>query len=209
MEKINEDKINDKDQNYILNSNFNQWTDYDKNLKNYIPLEIIDICKNLFNKFSKNTEFIESKDLMNMLRLLDLNPSVNEIENMIKLLTVSSDPNEMKGNLNFHEFVVCVARKRRDSNTIQELISAFKLLDKDGTGKLPEPILRYHLCKKGEVFSNEEMDAFLKEANQYNFLETINDVKYLNYAEFALYLKDLYVPKEEIDPKKTKRGGKK
>lgn len=187
---------------YYSNSNFSQLSDFEKNIKNYLPLEILDICKALFNKISKNSEFVDSAQLINMLRLLDLNPSKSEVTKMLKMLTVSSNPNEIKSTINFYEFVICVAKKRRESNTFQELLSAFKILDRDGTGKIAEPVLRFNLCRKGgeEVFSNEEMDAFMKEAAQ--FIETIDDVNYLKYHDYGLFLKDLYNPPVVDKPKK-------
>ena len=55
-----------------------------KNIKNFIPQEIIDVCLLLFKKFSKDeNKTIPSKDLPIMLRLLELNPSNKEIKEMI------------------------------------------------------------------------------------------------------------------------------
>ena len=181
-------------------SNYLEWTEFHKNIKNYIPLEVIDVAKNLFTKVAKGAETLDSSQLVILLRLMDLNPTDKDVTSMLNNLNVN--PELPKDKFNFYEFVTCVARCRRQSNTLGELMSAFKLLDKEATGKIPEPTLRYNLCKKGEMFSNEEMDLFMKEAAP--FTELINDIKYLNYQDFGLYLKDMYVPKEVVDPKKKK-----
>ena len=187
-----------------LQSRLDEFGDFEKNIKNYVPLETIEIAKSLFAKYSKGQQYVSSKELITLLRLMNLNPSEKEVENMLKNLTESLDPEETKTQIEFYDFLICVARKKRESDSIGELVASFKLLDKAGLGKIPEPVLRFSLCKKGEAFTNEEMDSFLKEAAQ--FITVENDVKYLNYLDYALFLKDMYVPKEEIDPKK--KGGK-
>lgn len=175
---------------------------YLKNIKNFLAPEIIDVCFALFKKFSKdNGQTILVKDFPNMMRLMNLNPTNKELNEMIELF--KSEPNEDKTNMSFEEFVICVARKRRESDTIEELMACFRILDKDATGKIPEPTLRYYLCNMADRFENEEIDAFMKEATP--FVEVINEVKFLNYKDFALFLKDLYQA-PVVDPKAAKGG---
>ena len=59
----------------------------------------------------------------------------------------------------------------------------------------------------GDGLTDEEIDNFMKEASTM-FVTINNDVKFVKYADFALYLKDMYVPPEDDDPKKNKKGGK-
>lgn len=172
-----------------------------RNIKNFISQEIIDIASALFKKFSKEEGKVPSKDLEVMLRLLDFNPTMLEVKEMINNFKSSED----KDYITFEEFLICIARKKRDSDTIEELLACFRFLDKDATGKIPEPTLRYYLCNVAEKFENEEMDLFMKEATP--FTEVINEVKYVKYNDFALFLKDLYQP-PVVQPTKTK-GGKK
>jgi len=174
-----------------------------KNIKTFIHQEVIEVCILLFKKFSKDdNKTIQTKDLGTMLRLLDLNPSNKEINEMINSLKSSKD--DIKESITIEEFLICVARKRRDSDTIEELLSCFRYLDKEATGKIPEPTLRYYLCNVSDRLENEEMDALIKEATQ--FTEIINEVKYIKYHDFALYLKDMYKP-PEVDGGKGKGKG--
>lgn len=175
-----------------------------KNIKTFIHQEIIDVCLLLFKKFSKDdNKTVPTKDLGTMLRLLDLNPSSKEVNEMIYNLKSSHE--DQKESMTIEEFLICVARKRRDSDTIEELLSCFRYLDKEATGKIAEPTLRYYLCNVSDRLENEEMDALMKEAVQ--FTEVVNEVKYVKYHDFALYLKDMYKP-PEIDSKTGKGSGK-
>ena len=62
------------------------------NLKNYVKQELIDVCLLLWKKFDKqNTGYIDEKDLVTMLRLLDYNPTEREIIEMKDKLK-SDDP---------------------------------------------------------------------------------------------------------------------
>ena len=62
------------------------------NLKNYVKQELIDVCLLLWKKFDKgNTGYIDEKDLVTMLRLLDYNPTEKEIIEMKEMLK-SDDP---------------------------------------------------------------------------------------------------------------------
>ena len=176
-----------------------------KNIKNFIQQEVIDVCFLLFKKFSKDENFktVHIKDLGVMLRLMELNPTNKEIEEMVNNL---KSPGEEKLLLSLEEFLICVARRSRESDTLEELTACFRYLDKEANGKIPEPTLRYYLCNLSDKFENEEMDTFMKEASQ--FCEIINEIKYVNYPNFVLYLKDQYKPPEE-DPKGKNKGKKK
>ena len=205
----NTQNIQNKKINFRDFGNSEHWEPHDRNIKNYIPFEVIEICKKLFEKFSKGHETVPADDLLNMLRLMNLNPTKQEVDDMlINLNQASLDPKKKKESFDLSEFLVCVARKRRDSSNVDELLMAFKILDKNNTGKLSEPVLRYMLCNKGEIFDETEMNAFMKEATP-QFIEKIDDINYLNYNDYALYLRDKWNPPEVDDPKKDKKKEKK
>ena len=142
-----------------------------------------------------------------MLRLMDLNPTNKEIKEMVNNFKPNNYIDDTVKFITYEEFLICIARKRRESDSVEELLSCFRFLDKDATGKIPEPTLRYYLCHKAEMFTDEEMDLFMKEATQ--FTEIINEVKFLNYPNHVLYLKDKYTPPEEVPVKGGKGKGKK
>ena len=175
-------------------------------IKSYLKQEVIDVALNLFKKFDKGAKgYVEAKDLGTMLRLLEFNPTERELRDMIDKL--EEDPLNPKGMITRDAFLVCVAKKSRDPDTIDELIQSFKLFDRDGSGYIEEKDLRFILCKMGDGLTDEEIDNFMKEASTM-FVTINNDVKFVKYADFALYLKDMYVPPEDDDPKKNKKGGK-
>lgn len=174
-------------------------------LKTYIPQEHIDVMNLLFKKLDKEGKGeIDIGHLVTFLRLVDLNPTNSDINEMIE--TLNNDPNNPKTTISKDEIYACVAKKKRDPDTIDQLIESFKILDKKNEGLLSEHVIRYLLCNVGDAFANEEVDNFMKECLA--FTETINDVKYLKYKDFALFLKDMYKPPPVDDPKgKGGRGG--
>lgn len=168
------------------------------NIKNYIKQEMLDVINQLFKKFDKSESgFILSKDLGTMLRLLEFNPTDKEINNMLQTLDIKED------KLTKEEFLTCVARKSRDSDTIDEFLNAFKIFDTENKGVIEEKVLRYVLCKTGDCFTDEEMDLLMKEAIPFTIV--MSDTKYIKYTEFAMFLKDLYKPPPVDDGKKKKK----
>ena len=175
------------------------------NLKNYIKQERIDVCLQLWKKFDKqNTGFIAEKDLVTMLRLLDYNPTEKEIIEMKEKLK-AADPKLPEDKISKDGFFACVARKERDTDSIEEFLNCFKIFDPTESGMIEEKTLRYILCNMGDALSNDEMDNLMKEATNNQFTTVVNEVTYITYEKFAMYLKDLYKPPPKEDPKKKKK----
>jgi calmodulin len=173
-------------------------------IKSYLKQELIDVAINLFKKFDKGKKnAVLVKDLGTMMRLLGYNPTEKEIKEMVFKLDADGT-----GFFTKEAFMACLARKERDSDTIQELTSAFKVFDKENTGKIEEKYLRYILCKIGSGLTDEEIDTLLKEATGMEFVEVINDVKFVKYENLALYMKGLYNPPDEDPKNKGNRGSR-
>jgi calmodulin len=180
-----------------------QLSSHSLEIKSYLKQELIDVAANLFKRFDKGKKnAVAIKDLGNMMRLLGYNPTEKEIKEMIAKLDVAAT-----GFFTKEEFLACLARKERDSDTIQELVNAFRVFDADSNGKIEEKYMRYILCKMGSGLTDDEMDNLLKEATAMEFVEVINDVKFIKYENFALHLKGLYKPPDE-DPKNKGKGAK-
>jgi calmodulin len=160
------------------------------NIKAYLPQEYIDVAGNVFKKFDKGAKgAIETKDLGTMLRIMGFNPTELEVWKMI--YSLEEDISQPKGLMTKEGFLVCVAQKKRDTDTYEELLNAFKVFDPENKGVIEEKYLRYILCKLGERgLTDEEMDLFMKEANQ-NCVLIQDDTKFIKYPEFAKHLKDL------------------
>jgi Ca2+-binding EF-hand superfamily protein len=168
------------------------------NAKLYIRQELVDLINQLWKKYDKEAKgFITTLQLPIMLRLLDYNPTNSEIKEMINLL--EEDPNNPQGMITKEAFLYCVARKERDTNSFEELLASIKVFDKENKGFLEEKVLRFILCKTGDLLTTEEMDAMMKEAIPFTKIE--NDIKYININDLALFLKDRYKPPEPEDKK--------
>lgn len=173
------------------------------NLKGYISQEHLDVMSQLFKKLDKeNKGTLDINQLGTFLRLVDLNPTESDLKEMIDIFNI--DPNNPKTELTKDEVFACVAKKRRDPDSIDELLEAFKVLDKKNEGVLSEYMVRYILCNIGDAFSNEEIDNFMKECLP--FTDVVNDVKYLKYKDFALFLKDLYKAPPVEDNRNNRNG---
>ncbi|MCQ2816753.1 MAG: hypothetical protein MJ252_05745 [archaeon] len=178
-----------------------------QNLKNYIKQERIEVCHTLWKKFDKGAKgYVESPNLVIMLRLLDYNPTESEIDEMLSMID-PDDKGERKVTKDF--FFACVARKERDTDDIEEFLNCFRLFDPLNTGLIEEKVLRYIMANMGgkTPLSNEEVDAMMKEANTAQVIEVQNELNYIKYPLFAKYLKDLYKPPPK-DDKKGKNGKK-
>lgn len=175
-------------------------------IKNYMKQEVIDVALAIFKKFDKTGNgWIEPKDLGTMLRLMNYNPTDRELKDMIDKL--ETDPDNIKGQISKEGFLACLARKSRDPDTIDQLIASFRVFDSDGKGVIEEKFFRFILCKLAENnLSEEEMDILIKEATNGEFFTVINDIRFLRYPDFALFLKDMYIPPVKDDPKKPGKG---
>ena len=161
------------------------------NIKNYLKQEFIDLIILTFKKFDKEGKgVINTKELGMILQLLGYNPTRRELNEMIDFL--EEDPNNPKGLMTKEGLIACVARKSRDSDTIDDLIESFKIFDKDNKGLIEEKYIRYIMCKTGDALADDEIDMFMKESIPFQVIQ--NETKFIKYVEFAMYMKDLYKP---------------
>lgn len=161
------------------------------NIKNYLKQEFIDLVMQLFKKFDKeNKGTISTRELGMILQLLGYNPTKKELQDMCDKM--EEDPNNPKELMTKEGLLACVARKSRDSDTIDELIESFKIFDTENKGLIEEKYLRYILCKTGDCFADDEIELFMKETIPFQVIQ--NELKFVKYVEFAMFMKDLYKP---------------
>lgn len=101
-----------------------------------------------------------TKDLGTVMRSLGQNPTEAELQDMIN--EVDADGN---GTIDFPEFLSLQARKMKDTDTEEELVEAFKVFDRSGTGYISISELRHVMTNLGEKLSDEEIDEMIREAD--------------------------------------------
>jgi len=100
-----------------------------------------------------------AKDLGTVMRSLGQNPTAAELQDMIH--EVDADGN---GVIDFPEFLSLQARKMKDTDSEEELIDAFKVFDRDGSGFINAAELRHIMSNLGEKITDEEMDEMIRNA---------------------------------------------
>ena len=114
-----------------------------------------------FQIFDKDHDgMISTKELGTVMRGLGQNPTENEIAQMIIDVDENGD-----GTIDFKEFLGLMAEKLKSSGNKQELLEAFKLIDKEGLGALPAYEFRFLMSTSGENISEEEIDEMIEEAD--------------------------------------------
>ncbi|CAG2211107.1 CALM [Mytilus edulis] len=131
--------------------------------------------KEAFGMFVSRKGKMSARDLGSFLRCLGWNPSERDLEEARQELDVAAS-----GRLTFAE-VEKFVRKRGGIYTKSEeecdIIEAFKVLDKDGTGKISIRDFRRCMTTLGDKMSDEEVEEIL------HFAKT-KDGEFINYAEF-------------------------
>ena len=129
--------------------------------------------KEAFSLFDKDGDSnITSKEVGAVMRSLGQTPTEAELTDMIN--DIDADGN---GTIDFPEFLSLMGRKMRDSDTEEELIEAFKVFDKDGTGLIKPAGLKLVMASLGDKLTDEEIEDVMKEAD-------IDGDGCINYEEF-------------------------
>jgi len=128
----------------------------------------------LFDKDGDGT--ITAKELGIVMRSLGQNPTEPELNDMMD--EVDTDGN---GFIDFHEFLVLMAKKMKESESDQELFEVFLAFDKDGDQLVSREELRRAIERVGEYISEEELDELFADA------DLDRDGK-LSYEEFVRVL---------------------
>lgn len=136
--------------------------------------EQIEEFKEAFSLFDKDGDgTITTKELGTVLRSLGQNPTQAELQDMIN--EVDADGN---GTVDFPEFLTLVSRKMKETDSEEEIIEAFKVFDKSGSGFISAAELRHVMTNLGEKLTDDEIDEMVREADM------DGDGK-LNYDDFV------------------------
>jgi calmodulin len=134
--------------------------------------------KEVFQIFDKDgTGDITADELGEVMRELGLNPSEAELHDLVNEADLNSD-----GVISFEEFLALMSQSVKELDTEQELLNAFKVFDKDGSGTISSDELRNVLKSLGENLTDDEVDEMIKLADR-------NGDGSIDYHEFANIMK--------------------
>jgi len=102
---------------------------------------------------------ISVDELGSVLRSLGQNPTAAELRDMVNEIDVNGN-----GTIDFPEFLSMMARKCKDTDSEGEILEAFKVFDKDGSGFISAGELRHIMSNLGENLTDEEMAELIREA---------------------------------------------
>lgn len=138
--------------------------------------QIADIKEVLSIYGQQSDNSISTKMLGAALRALKLNPLEREIMDFI-----TEFDREGTGVISYDNLLKIYGRKKRDSDTIEELLEAFRVFDQAGTGYIPMPEFRYYMVRLGEQLPEEEVDEIIKIAADPDNADRVNIMKFAKY----------------------------
>ncbi|KAI0559406.1 calmodulin [Gracilaria domingensis] len=94
------------------------------------------------------------------MRNLGQDPTEDALRQMIN--EVDADGS---GTIDFAEFLTLMARKMKTKDSEAEIVEAFKVFDKDGSGKISAEELRQVMSNLGEQLSDAEVEEMIREAD--------------------------------------------
>lgn len=95
------------------------------------------------------------------MRSLGQNPSEDALRLMID--EVDADGS---GTIDFAEFLTLMARRMKTKDSHAEILEAFKVFDKDNSGKISASELRQVMTSLGEKLTDGEVEEMIREADE-------------------------------------------
>ncbi|KAK3780305.1 hypothetical protein RRG08_013781 [Elysia crispata] len=116
----------------------------------------------MFEKTGKGR--IPARDLGELLRCLGWNPSEQDLEEARHELELTT-----RGTISFAEVEAYIARRGgiyNGANAEEDIMVAFQVLDKNGTGKITVSDFRHFMTTMGERMSVEEAEELISRSKQ-------------------------------------------
>ena len=128
-----------------------------KNLEKEILMEY----KEVFSLFDKNQDgFINELEFAKIIITLGINPTKAELENLVL-------EEENPDKIDFAAFCYIMSKNKRKPDSLNDLISAFRIFDPKAKGTINSVTLKKDLTTMGEPFNPQETDSFLKSAQPF------------------------------------------
>lgn len=125
-----------------------------------IPAKERENYKNAFDAFDEDRDDMITKDVLGkLLRALGYNPYPEEVEDMIE--DVGGD-----GKIDFDSFMYLVSKHAREADPEKELVDAFRVFDKEGTGKLPRETISKILKNLKQPFTDDQIEELFNRAGR-------------------------------------------
>jgi Ca2+-binding EF-hand superfamily protein len=123
------------------------------------PLELKNLDDVIQIYGSKPNQTIPTMMLGPALRAMGLNPLEKEVIGYVTEFDKAGF-----GFLTKHQLEIIYLRKKQDPDTLDQLLNAFKFLDKDGSGLIGVQEFKYYMSKMGENIPETDLDDILKTA---------------------------------------------
>jgi calmodulin len=130
--------------------------------------------KNAFSEFDTNGDGIISiKELGAVMCQLGQNPTKSELQSIID--DVDADGN---GTVDFTEFLTLMVNQMNNTKSEDELLEAYKVLDKDGSGFLSVAEIRKAMNSNGTKLTDNEVEEIIASVD-------VDGDGQINYEEFV------------------------
>jgi calmodulin len=131
--------------------------------------------KNAFDAFDDNRDDLIHADVLGkLLRAVGFNPLPEEVEDMIKDVGTAT--------IDFNSFLYLLARHARCVDPEAELVDAFKLFDKQGTGKLKAEEIKKILQNLKQPFTEDQINMLFSQTE----IDEKGLVKYEDFVKVML-----------------------
>ena len=135
--------------------------------------------KNAFDAFDEDRDdLVETSEIGKLLRAVGFNPMPDEVSDMME------DINAPK--FDFKTFMYIVYRHARECDPEQELVDAFKVFDKDGSGKIEVKTIKTILKNLKQPFTDDQINELLAQAQSQKIIDKNNSVKYSEFVKVML-----------------------
>ena len=126
-----------------------------------------------FDVWCRQNSKLPGKDLINVLRCVGFNPTEDEVDEIYENMNVNEEM--------YLEFAQVMSATRLCQKTVEnpeELVEAFRIFDKHGTGRIAAKELSRIMTTLGDNLSAKEAEAMLAESR----IDSEGNVNYMDFT---------------------------